>query len=362
MHPCARSRNHNSQIKTLSNAKMKDRTMELTLERIAAHLGAQLKGNSEKRIRDVAPFDLAAADQITFADSPKYLKRIEDIAAGAVIVPPVDLASGKNLLIMDNPKVGFAKTMSLFHPRRHPPAGISSKAVIGDNFNCGEDVSVAGLVSIGDNVTIGNGVVLHPGVVLGDNVTIGNDTLIYPNVAILEGCRLGSRVIIHAGTVIGSDGYGFTPDGSRHFKIPQVGNVRIDDDVELGAVNTIDRATMGTTHICRGVKTDNQVHIGHNVFVGEDTLIVAQVIVGGSVHIGKGVIIAGGAAISDHVSIGDGAIVGPRAGIAKSVAPGEILSGAPEMPHRQWLKMSRVLPELPELKKRIRALEKRLNG
>jgi UDP-3-O-[3-hydroxymyristoyl] glucosamine N-acyltransferase len=209
-------------------------------------------------------------------------------------------------------------------------------------------------------VVLGDNVQLHPGVVIGDDVVIGNDVLIYPNVSVLERCRIGNQVIIHAGTVIGSDGFGYASDGQIHHKIPQTGFVQIDDDVEIGACNTIDRATFGCTHIQKGVKTDNLVHIAHNVTVGEYTIIVARVVIGGSVSIGKRVLIAGGAAISDHVAIGDGAIIGPLAGIGKAVPDGHVVSGAPEMPHRQWLRMTRVLPQLPELKKKVLAIEKQL--
>lgn len=336
--------------------------MALTLQQIATLIEAELRGDGGKTITDVAPFDLATENHITFADGAAYLKRLESTGAGAVIVPRSDMAGGRNLLIVADAKAAFAKTMRLFHPRRVPPVGIHGRALIGENFTCGENVSVAGLVSIGDHVTLGHRVELHPGVVLGDGVTIGDDTVIHPNVTILDGCRIGCRVIVHSGTVIGSDGYGFTPSEEGHLKIPQIGNVVIDDDVEIGANNTIDRGTMGATRIHRGVKTDNQVHIAHNVTVGEDSLIVAQVGISGSVHIGKKVVLAGGAGISGHVEIGDGAIVGPRAGIAKSVPAGDIVSGAPAMPHRQWLRVHRVFPELPELKKQIRQLEKRLQA
>lgn len=335
--------------------------MTWTLEKIADRLDIEFKGDGTKNISGVAPFDEATGDQITYAEGPKYLKRIEDIDAGAVIVPPTELETKKNLLISENPKVAFARVMELFYPPKRPQPGINPGAVIGEHFRCGENSAVGPLVAMGNDVTIGDRVVLHPGVVLGDGVVIGDDSILYPNVSILADCRIGCRVIIHAGTVIGSDGFGFSQEGDRHVKIPQVGIVRIDDDVEIGANNTIDRATFGETRIGCGVKTDNGVHIGHNVTVGENTLIIAQTIIGGSAKIGKGVIIAGGAAISQHVSIGDGAIVGPMTGVAKPVPAGQVVSGAPEMPHRTWLRVHRVLPNLPELKKRLQAIEKQLS-
>jgi UDP-3-O-[3-hydroxymyristoyl] glucosamine N-acyltransferase len=217
------------------------------------------------------------------------------------------------------------------------------------------------MVVIGDNVILGKGVILGPGVVIGDNVVIGDDVRIHPNVTVLEGSRLGNRIIIHAGSVIGSDGYGFAPDGERYHKIPQLGIVQIDDDVEIGACNTIDRATFGKTRIKQGVKTDNLVQIAHNVTVGENTVMVAQTAIAGSTTIGKHVTIAGKAAVGGHVHVGDNVMIGGRAGVIKSVAAGEIVSGFPEMPHRLWLRVKRLLPQLPDFKKQLSAIEKRLN-
>jgi UDP-3-O-[3-hydroxymyristoyl] glucosamine N-acyltransferase len=219
---------------------------------------------------------------------------------------------------------------------------------------------MAPFVAIQDNVTLGNRVRLHPNVVIGDDVTIGDDVQIYPNVTVLDRCRIGSRVTIQAGTVIGSDGFGFAPDGKVYHKILQTGIVQIDDDVEIGAGNTIDRATFGRTWIQKGVKTDNLVHIAHNVTVGENTVLVAQVGISGSVKIGKHVVLAGQAAVAGHLEIGDDVIVGGRGGVSKSIPSGQIVSGAPHMPHRVWLKVQRIIPRLPELKKKIEDLEKRL--
>jgi len=340
--------------------------MEIPLKRLAEHVGGHVRGDGNKIIHGVAPFETAAAAEITFADGPKFIKRLHQCTAGAVIVPEEIDDETSNLLQVANPKAAFARIITLFHPPLVSFKGISERAVIGERFRGGEDIAVASMVSIGNDVRIGDRVVLYPGVVLGDEVVVGNDTIVYPNVTILDRCRIGSRVIIQAGTVIGSDGYGFSPDGGAHVKIPHLGIVQIDDDVEIGAVNTIDRATFGKTWIQKGVKTDNLVQIAHNVTVGEHTLIVAQVGIAGSTVIGQHVILAAKAGIAGHLSLGDNSIIGPMTGIGKSVEPGQILSaGLPGIPHRQWLRMQRVLPELPELKKRLAALEKevaRLSG
>jgi UDP-3-O-[3-hydroxymyristoyl] glucosamine N-acyltransferase len=334
--------------------------VQYQLKHIAERIGGQLRGDGEKVIRGIAPFDVAGDDQITIAEAPKQIKQIGESSAGAVIVPAEVTEASANLVLMQNPKIGFAKAIELFHPSATPFEGISPQAVIGDHFHCGRQAAIAPQVCIGANVMVGDRLVCHPGAVIGDGVIIGDDVQIYPNVTVRENCRIGNRVILHAGVVVGSDGFGFAPTDRSYYKIPQVGFVQVDDDVEIGANTTIDRATLGKTWIQRGVKIDNLVHIGHNVTVGEDSVLVAQVIVGGSTTIGRHVIIAGGAAIADHITIGDNAVIGPRSGVGKPVAPGDIVSGAPHMPHRTWLRVYRVLPELPAIKKKVRQLEKQL--
>ena len=335
--------------------------MELTLAEIAEMVEGELFGDTEKKICGAASFEDANSDEITFAGNAKFLKRIDETSAGAVFVPQDFQAGTKNLVKVNNPQLAFIKVLNLFHPASKPGAGISSSAYIGKKFVCGEDVSIAPFVVIGDNVTLGDRVIVHPSVVIGDNVSMGDDVQIYPNVSILERCIIGNRVTIHAGTVIGSDGFGFSPEGGKYYKIPHTGIVQIEDDVEIGAVNTIDRATFGKTRICRGVKTDNLVQIAHNVTVGENTIIVAQVGISGSVTIGKNAILAGQAGIAGHLNIGDHAIVGPKAGVGKSVPEGQVVSGAAAMPHKLWLRVQNVLPKLPEFIKKISKIEKRLN-
>ncbi len=331
---------------------------EISLTDLGGLIGGEVAGDGTTLIRTAAAFDAADADTITFADTAKVLKRVSASKAGAVIVPRDFSGSAEtNLVYSDHPRLAFARALHFFFPSRKPATGISPRASIGENFEAGQDVSIGPLVCIGDNVAVGHRVVIYPGAVIGAGVIIGDDTVIYPNVVIIDGCRIGCRSIIHAGTVIGSDGYGFVPDGETHFKIPQTGIVQIDDDVEIGALNTIDRATFGRTWIKSGVKTDNQVHIGHNVIIGENSLVVAQVGIAGSTGIGRHVTLAGQAGIAGHIQIGDNAIIGPQAGVTRSVAEGQVVSGTPEMPHRLWLKVCRIMPRLPEIKKRIERLE-----
>ncbi len=334
--------------------------MEISLARIAEVVAGEVKGDVLKLIRDVAPFDEAHSDAITLAGNPKFLKRIDATDAGAVIVPRDFQASLKNLVLVENPQVAFAKILKIFHPPLKPQPGISSEAHIGEEFTGGQDVSIAPFAAIGNNVTVGQRVNISSNVFIGDNVVIGNDVKVHPNVAILERCRVGNRVIIHAGTIVGSDGFGFAPDGETYYKIPHIGIVQIDDDVEIGALNTIDRGTFGKTWIQKGVKTDNLVHVAHNVTVGENSILVAQVGISGSVTIGKHAVLAGQAGVAGHLNIGDNVIIGPQSGVAKSVPSGEVVSGSVAMPHRIWLKVQRILPTLPELKKRLSEVEKRL--
>ena len=340
--------------------------MDIPLSRIAEVVEGKIRGDNHKHISGAAPFESATQNDITFADNAKSLKQINKTGAGAIIVPHDLPESSKNLVIVDNTRVAFAKVVTFFHPHLKSTYsissdGICSNAYIGKNFIRGKDISIAPFVVIQDNVVLGDRVILHPNVVIGDNVIIGNDVEIYPNVTVLERCRIGSRVIIHAGTVIGSDGFGFAPDGEKYYKIPQTGIVQIDDDVEIGAGNTIDRATFGKTWIRRGVKTDNLIHIAHNVTIGENSVLVAQVGISGSVTIGKHAILAGQAGVSGHLTIGDDVTIGPQAGVTASVPDGEIVSGSPEMPHRLWLRVQRIICRLPELKKKLSEIEKRLN-
>ncbi|MFO7839480.1 MAG: UDP-3-O-(3-hydroxymyristoyl)glucosamine N-acyltransferase [Desulfosalsimonadaceae bacterium] len=341
--------------------------MEISLSDLVAVTGGEIAGDPRKTIRGIAPFETAGSNDITFADTAKLLKKLAGSKAGAVIVPrDCSQPAGTNLVYSDAPRLAFARALYWFYPKKRPPApGISPRACIGGNFQAGPDVCIGAMAVIEDNVSLGARVWIHPGAVIAEGVQIGDDTEVYPNATILSGCRIGCRVVIHSGSVIGSDGYGFVPEQGRHFKIPQVGVVQIDDDVEIGACNCIDRATFGRTWIKSGVKTDNQVHIGHNVTIGENSLLVAKVGIAGSVEIGRNVTLAGQAGVGGHIQIGDNAVIGPQAGVTRSVPEGRVVSGTPEMPHRQWLKVCRIIPRLPELKKRVDRLEagmKKLTG
>ncbi len=334
-------------------------TVKTTLSKLAEFLDGKIIGDARTQIGGVAPFESATAADITVAGTQKFLKRLDTSKAAAIIVPRHVNADALNLLQVDHPLVAFAKVIAYFYPAAKFTPQIHPSAQVGDNVVCGKDVFIGACSVIGNGVHIGNRAQIHAGVVIADEVVIGDDVTVFPNTTVLERCQIGNRVTIHAGTVIGSDGFGFAPGGAGYHKIPHIGIVQIEDDVEIGANNTIDRATFGKTRICRGVKTDNLVHIAHNVTVGENTVLVAQVGVSGSVTIGSNAVIAGQAGIAGHLSIGDRAVIGPQSGIAKDVPEGQSVIGAPGMPPKRYYRVLRILHNLPELKKRIEALEKK---
>jgi UDP-3-O-[3-hydroxymyristoyl] glucosamine N-acyltransferase len=334
--------------------------MEKTLGELARHLEAELRGDPELRVSGVACLEEAKATDISFVAGRRHAGLAGQSAAGALIVPPGIEGLGKPLLVSANPHLAFAQILALFTEAPRVSLGVSPKAYVGDGVRLGREVSVHPLAYVGDGARIGDRVTIHGGVYVGPGVYIGDDTLIYPNVTILDRCIIGKRVIVHSGTVVGSDGFGFAQDGLCHVKIPQVGIVRIDDDVEVGANCTIDRATLGTTWIQRGVKIDNLVQVAHNVVVGEDSIIVAQVGISGSVRLGRNVILAGQVGVVGHVEIGDGVRVGAQAGVTKSIPAGQDVVGSPAIAHYDALRSTVMISKLPELRKKIKELEKRL--
>lgn len=339
--------------------------MKLTAQDIARIIDARLSGNALTQITGVSSFDNATSSDITFAGDAAYLSRLAHTRAGAVIVPDsggFDPGMHPCLLAAKNPRLAFFELVNRFHPAPAPAPGISSLAVIGDNCTLGSDVTVDAHVVIKDNVVIKDRAHIMPHVYIGEGCVVGEHCVIKPNVTLMDRSCLGNHVTIHSGSVIGSDGYGFALDAGTHVKLSHTGYVKIGDHVEIGACNTIDRGTLGITCIGSGVKTDNQVHIAHNVTIGDNTLVVAQAGIAGSTRVGKNVIIAGKAGISGHLTIGDNAIVGPYAGVSASVSENEIVSGIPHMPHKTWLKVVNIITRLPGMRKSLLSLEKRLDS
>lgn len=340
-----------------------------TLEELAALVGGKVEGDGTLEVGGIASLEEAGEGEITFLAELKHSSRLEKTKASAVIVPPSLPPFPKPVIRTSNPYLAYAKVQAFFQPDPSIPRRVDPRAFIGQGVKMGQDVSLYPFVYVGEGSVVGNRVVMYPGVYVGEFVQIGEESVLYPNVVVMDRCIIGKRVILHPGTVIGSDGFGFARDGARYVKIPQVGTVIIDDDVEIGANCAVDRAAMGKTWIKRGVKTDNLVQIGHNVTIGEDTVIVAQVGIAGSTEVGNRVALGGQVGVVGHIKIGDGSMIGAQSGVGQDVAPGEVLSGTPAFPHREWLRAQAVFPKLPELKrtlaeleKKVKKLEKAING
>jgi UDP-3-O-[3-hydroxymyristoyl] glucosamine N-acyltransferase len=263
-------------------------------------------------------------------------------------------------LITPEPYLAYAKIAQLFFQKPYKPQGLSQSAIVPSTARIGKDVSIFPLVYIGENVIIGDRVTLYPGVYIGDDAVVGNDVIFYPHVTVEAGSIIGNRVILHPGVIIGGDGFGYAKDKEKYIKIPQVGTVHIEDDVEIGANSTVDRAAFGKTLIRRGTKIDNLVMVAHNVVIGEDTIIVAQSGIAGSSEIGNRVVIAAQCGVSGHINIGDNVTITARGGVPNSIPPHSVVSGTPTIPHRTWLKASAVFSHLPEMREELRALKKKV--
>ncbi len=331
--------------------------MTHTLGELAAILGGELQGPPELPIEGIAPIDQATPREITFITQPRYARLADQSRAAAFIVSKEHAGLARPLIIVSHPYLAYARVAALFAPPRQRWPGISDLAYLGPEVTLGQEVSIAPLVFIGAGAHLEDRVTIMPGCVIDAGVRIGADTLVHPNVTILERCTVGKRCIIHSGTVIGSDGFGFVPSETGQVKIPQLGTVVIEDDVEIGANCTIDRGALGATRVGRGVKMDNLVQVAHNVQVGEDSLLVAQVGVSGSTKLGKRVILAGQVGVTGHIELGDGVRVGAQSGVNHSVAPGQTVSGSPARPQREWLQIMAHMPKLPELYQRLKRLE-----
>ena len=335
--------------------------MALTLAEIARSVGGEVIGDEKIEINGINSLDEASEGEISFFADRRYEESAKKTKASALLVSQfVDFYKGVQVMVSD-PGLAYARVAGLFAPPEPRFSGISQMAFIQKGCTIGQNVSIYPWVYIGEDVVIEDHVTLYPGVFIGDRVKIGEKTVIYPNTSILQDCIIGREVIIHAGTVIGSDGFGFVRDGSMNVKIPQVGMVQIDEQVEIGANNTIDRAAFGKTWIKRGVKTDNLVQIAHNVVIGEDSIVVAQTGISGSTRIGREVVIGGQVGINDHIKIGDRVMIGSQSGVPRSIKDDQVVSGTPALPHKLWLKTTGLISRLPRLYERLRKLEQKVS-
>lgn len=331
------------------------------LEELASIVGGAVEGDGTRPISDVASFYEAGPGEITFLADAKYLKNLKETKAGAVIARPgTKRPRGVTLLLSDNPHLAFARMIDLFRPIELPAQGVHPNSAVHPEATVGEGVSIGPFVVVEKGASIGPGVVLFPGVYIGMGASVGTDAILYSGVSVREGCVLGDRVIAHCNAVIGSDGFGYARVSGRYHKIPQRGIVRVEDDVEIGACVTIDRATIGETVIGSGTKIDNLVQIAHNVKIGHDCVLVSQTGIAGSTTVGDRVQFGGQAGIAGHIEIGDGVMIGAKSGVTKDVAAGSVVSGLPAIPHGEWLRSQTIVTRLPEMRKKILELEKRL--
>jgi UDP-3-O-[3-hydroxymyristoyl] glucosamine N-acyltransferase len=336
--------------------------MKRSLESLAREVGGQVKGDGSIGISGLAGLEGAREGDITFVSNERFIPLLKKTKASAAIVAQEIEGVSLPLLITPNPPLAMAKILTLFTARPYVPGGVSATAWVSPSAKVSEDATVYPFASIGDEAQIGARVTIYPGASIGPQAIIGEDTVIHPQVIIYPHCVLGKRVIVHAGTVIGADGFGFVKDGERNVRIPQVGIVEIEDDVEIGANCCIDRATFGKTLIKKGVKIDNLVQIAHNVQIGEHSIIVAQVGIAGSSKLGKNVTLAGQVGLVDHIEVGDNVMIGAQSGIAKDVPANQIVLGTPHLPRWQFLRVAAVWTKLPELKKEIDLLVKRVEA
>lgn len=343
--------------------------MKKTVGEIAKIIDGELCGDASVIIKGFSGLKEAQEGDLSFFANPKYVALAHETKASAIIVPRDLSVPGKNFIRADDPSWAFSRIVTLFlEGVAIPLKGIHPTAIVAKDAKIGKDVALGPYVVIEPGVILGDRTAIHAGSYVGHRSVVGEDCLIYPNVTLLENISVGNRVAIHSGTVVGSDGFGYISVEGKHRKIPQVGTVVIEDDVEIGSCVTIDRARFDQTRVGRGTKIDNLVQIAHNVLIGEDCIIVSQSGISGSVTLGKGAILAGQAGIAGHLTIGDGAIVSAKAGVSKSIPANTQVTGYPARPINKMMEINAHVQLLPryvktiqELKKRIEDLEKKIN-
>jgi UDP-3-O-[3-hydroxymyristoyl] glucosamine N-acyltransferase len=334
----------------------------MKLSEIAGHLGCELIGDGGLSITGLKSIESAKQGELTFAAESKYIHRVNESEASAIIVTE-ELSkelSGKNLLVSKNPYFSFTKLLNIFYKQDVKPPGIDKNVVIAHNVLMSESASIYPNVFIDEGAVIKDNVVIYPGCFIGKNVTIGRNTVIYPNVVVREDCSIGDNVIIHAGSIIGSDGFGYVLNEGEQVKIPQVGRVVIEDNVEIGANVTIDKAALGETVIGEGTKIDNLVMIAHNVKIGRHCVIIGQAGIAGSTKLGDAVTMAAQSGTVGHIKIGNGVVVAARGGVTHHLKDGERVAGFPAVDAGKWRKAMVLTGKLPELRKKVMELEKRL--
>ena len=311
-------------------------------------------------IGGVSSLDEAGAGDLAYVDGDRFIEAARASRASAFVVGGAIAEISRPQVVVSDPRYAFVRVVERFFTSPRRPRGIAAEVVRGVDVEIGPEASIWPFVTLGDRVRLGARVTLYPGVFVGDDAVVGDDSILHPNVTVREGCVIGRRVLIHSGAVLGSDGFGYVQHEGRHHKIPQLGGVVIEDDVELGANVTVDRATFGRTVIGRGTKVDNLVQIGHNVTIGPHSILVAQVGIAGSTRLGSHVVVGGQAGLADHLEIGDRVMIAAQAGVIRNVTEGQIVSGTPAVPHDVSLRTQALLMRLPQLRQQLRELAERV--
>jgi UDP-3-O-[3-hydroxymyristoyl] glucosamine N-acyltransferase len=336
-------------------------TPSLSVEELARLLNCPFEGDGGRVVRGVSSLEKAKEGDLVFLVHRKYLSLLEQSRASAAIIPAEERYGKIPVIKSENPHLSFIKAVELFYKPYRPRPGIHPSALVSPSAKIGKDVSVGAFAFIGDEAEIGDKTVIFPLAAIYPQVKIGKETVIHSHVSVREKVRIGNRVIIHNGAVIGSDGFGYLQDKDRsHIKIPQVGTVTIEDEVEVGANTAVDRAALGETIIKKGTKIDNLVQVAHNVEVGAHSILAGQVGISGSTKIGKNVTMGGQAAVIDHINIGDNVMAAARTGITKDVAPNSVIGGFPNQDIKEWRKSAAMLPRLYELAKEVKRLKKKV--
>jgi UDP-3-O-[3-hydroxymyristoyl] glucosamine N-acyltransferase len=333
-----------------------------TLGELADYVGGKVRGDRNIVIKSASTLDRAGQGDISFLANPKYEKLLNTTKASAVIVDDSAPDTSISLLVSDDPYYAFMQIMVLMHGhRKHKKTGVSSKAIISDTAKIGVDCNIHNNVTIAENAHVGNGCVIYPGAYIGEDVHIGNDCILYSNVVIYDGSRIGNRVIINANATIGEDGFGFASHKGVHHKIPQVGIVVIEDDVEIGTCCGIERGTLGDTIIAHGTKIGDLVAIGHGAKIGPHCLLVAQVGIAGSATLGHHCVLGGQAGLVGHITIGNAVMIGAQSGVINSIDNGKIVVGSPAIDATKGKRAYSLIQYLPEMRQSVRELEKRLS-
>jgi len=331
-----------------------------TLDELAKEVGGIVSGDGTLRLSRVAPLDKAQAGDLTFLTNPRYAKAVPSSAASAVLCEKEVPGPGKAFLLSKNPYAALARVISLFHPAPIQKAGVQVGSFVDPTAQVDPTASIAPGAFVGAEAKVGARSILYPGATLGERAKVGKDCLLHPNAVVREDCVLGDRVILQPGAVVGSDGFGFAPEGGKYLKIPQVGNVVLEDDVELGANTCVDRAVLGTTRIGKGTKLDNLIQLGHNVVLGENVVMAALSGISGSTQVGNNVVMGGQVGLAGHLKIGDNVTLATRTGVMEDIPQKGVYWGSPSAPMTEEMKNVAAYRQLPELIKRIRALEKAL--